>query len=165
MTQTQFNKALVAVQDRLWYFALSLTSDREKARELLQETSLRALANRDKFAHNTDFRAWTFSIMRNIFLNNHKREVRTKKIFDESSGDFHLLFPKNNIYPSPESFYSAKEIRQCIHELADEYRLPFSMFLDGYSYKELAACFHLNLGTLKSRIFFSRKKLKKALTG
>jgi len=163
MTQAQFDNALLGVRDRLWYYALSLTSDRENAKDLLQETCLKALVNKDKFIPKTDFRAWTFTIMKNIFLNNRKRDVRTKKIFDRSGGDFHLLFSKNNLYPSPDSFYRAKEILSYIQKLEDEYRIPFTMFLKGYTYKELTDYFNLNISTLKSRIFFSRKKLKKAL--
>ncbi|MGV8135016.1 MAG: RNA polymerase sigma factor [Mangrovibacterium sp.] len=163
MTQAQFDNALLSVRDRLWYYALSLTSDRENAKDLLQETCLKALVNKDKFIPKTDFKAWTFTIMKNLFLNNRKRDRRTKKIFDKSSGDFHLLFSKNSLYSSPESIYRTKEILSCIQALEDEYRIPFIMFLDGHKYKELTEYFNLNISTLKSRIFFSRKKLKKAL--
>jgi RNA polymerase sigma-70 factor (ECF subfamily) len=163
MTQAQFNNALLSVRDRLWHYALRLTSDREKAKDLLQETCLKALVNKDRFIPKTDFRAWTFTIMKNLFLNNRKRDIRTKKIFDRSDGDFHLLFSKNNLYPSPESFYRAKEILNCIYTLEDDPRTPFTVFLDGYTYKKLTDYFNLNLNTLKSRIFFSPKRLRKAL--
>jgi len=164
MTEKQFNNELLAMRDKLWYDALSLTSDHENAKDLLQDTFLKALIHRDKFVHNTDFKAWTYRIMQYTFINNYKRNIRTKKIFDKSNVDFRLLFSNDNLYPSPDSFFSFKEILNCINTLENEYRLPFTMFLDGYTYKELTDYFKLNVGTLKSRIFFSRKKLKKVLT-
>ena len=163
MTQLQFNTALLGLQDKLLYYALSLTSDHEKAEDLLQETFLKALVYRDKFAQNTNFKAWIYTIMKNTFINNYRRNVKSKNTFDGSNNDFHLKSSKDKSYPSPESIYSSKEITKCINALEDEYRVPFNMFLDGYKYKEIAEDLNLPLGTVKSRIFFTRKKLEKSL--
>jgi RNA polymerase sigma-70 factor (ECF subfamily) len=73
------------------------------------------------------------------------------------------LFTKDKVYPGPDSFYSSKEINKTIDALEDEYKVPFTMFLDGYKYKEIAEELVLPLGTVKSRIFFTRKKLEKSL--
>lgn len=163
MTQLQFNSALLGLQDKLLYYALSLTSDHEKAEDLLQETFLKALVYRDKFAQNTNFKAWIYTIMKNTFINNYRRNVKSKNTFDGSNNDYHLKSSKDKSYPSPESIYSSKEITKCINALEDEYRVPFNMFLDGYKYKEIAEDLNLPLGTVKSRIFFTRKKLEKSL--
>ena len=163
MTQLQFNTALLGLQDKLLYYALSLTSDHEKAQDLLQETFLKALTYRQKFIPNTNFKAWIYTIMKNTFINNYRRNVKSKNTFDGSNNDFHLKFSKDKSYPSPESIYSSKEIIKCINALEDEYKVPFNMFLDGYKYKEIAEDLQLPLGTVKSRIFFTRKKLEKSL--
>lgn len=163
MTQLQFNSALLGLQDKLLYYALSLTSDHEKAQDLLQETFLKALVYRDKFAQNTNFKAWIYTIMKNTFINNYRRNVKSKNTFDGTNNDFHLKSSKDKSYPSPESIYSSKEITKCINALEDEYKVPFNMFLDGYKYKEIAEDLNLPLGTVKSRIFFTRKKLEKSL--
>lgn len=163
MTQLQFNTALLGLQDKLLYYALSLTSDQEKAQDLLQETFLKALTYRDKFTQNTNFKAWIYTIMKNTFINNYRRNVKAKNTFDGSNNDFHLKFSMDKIYPSPDSFFSSKEILKNINALEDEYKVPFTMFLDGYKYKEIAEHLNLPLGTVKSRIFFTRKKLEKAL--
>jgi RNA polymerase sigma-70 factor (ECF subfamily) len=163
MTQLQFNTALLGLQDKLLYYALSLTSDHEKAQDLLQETFLKALTYRDKFTQNTNFKAWIYTIMKNTFINNYRRNVKAKNTFDGTNNDFHLKISKDKSYPSPESDYSSKEITKCINALEDEYKVPFNMFLDGYKYKEIAEQLELPLGTVKSRIFFTRKKLEKTL--
>lgn len=163
MTQIQFNNTLLSLKKNLRYYALSLTSDSEKADDLLQETMLKALTYRDKFRENTNFKAWIYTIMRNTFINDYRRNVKRKDTFDNMSNDIHLLHSPDRVYPSPDSFYNSKEIRANIEALEDQYRVPFNMFLEGYKYKEIAKELELPLGTVKSRIFFTRKKLEKSL--
>ncbi|NQU84395.1 MAG: sigma-70 family RNA polymerase sigma factor [Mariniphaga sp.] len=164
MTQIQFNNALLGLQDKLHYYALSLTTDQERANDLLQETFLKALTYREKFTQNTNFKAWIYTIMKNTFINDYRRNVKTKNTFDGTNNDFHLKFSKDKMYPGPDSFYSSKEINKSINALENEYRVPFTMFLEGYKYKEIANKLELPLGTVKSRIFFTRKKLEKSLS-
>ena len=163
MTQIQFNNALLGLSNKLHYYALSLTSDSERADDLLQETFLKALTYREKFAQNTNFKAWIYTIMKNTFINDYRRNVKTKNTFDGSGSDLHLLYSKDVVDPGPDSQFSSKEINKTIDELEDEYRIPFTMFLDGFKYKEIAEDLNLPLGTVKSRIFFTRKKLEKSL--
>lgn len=164
MTQIQFNNALLGLQDKLHYYALSLTSDGERANDLLQETFLKALTYRDKFAQNTNFKAWIYTIMKNTFINDYRRNVKIKNTFDGANNEFHLKFSKDKMYPGPDSFYHSKEISKSINSLENDYKVPFTMFLDGYKYKEIAKELELPLGTVKSRIFFTRKKLEKSLS-
>ncbi|MFZ5430409.1 MAG: sigma-70 family RNA polymerase sigma factor [Bacteroidota bacterium] len=164
MTQVQFNNALMGLSDKLHYYALSLTADSEKANDLLQETFLKALTYRDKFAQNTNFKAWIYTIMKNTFINDYRRGIKTKNTFEGSTGDYHITSTRDKVYPSPDSFYSTREINNTIQDLEDDYRIPFTMFLEGYKYKEIADELNLPLGTVKSRIFFTRKKLEKSLS-
>ena len=163
MTQIQFNNKLLSLQNKLLYYALSLTADRERANDLLQETMLKALTYREKFKQNTNFKAWVYTIMKNTFINDYRRKVKKNNTFDQSNSDLHLLFSKDKVYPAPDSFYSTKEIRSTIDGLDKDYKVPFKMFLEGYKYKEIAEQLELPLGTVKSRIFFTRKRLEKSL--
>ena len=164
MTQVQFNNSLLSLQNKLHFYVLSLTSDSERAEDLLQETFLKALTYRDKFTQNTNFKAWIYTIMKNTFINDYRRNTKSKSTFEGSNSDFHLMFSKDKVYPSPESLYNTTEIQKSIDALEDEYKVPFTMFLDGFKYKEISDELNLPLGTVKSRIFFTRKKLEKALT-
>ena len=163
MTQLQFQTALLEQQDRLLYYAKSLTSDTDKAQDLLQETFLKALTYSDKFTHNTNFKAWIYTIMKNTFINDYRRSMNTKNTFEIANNEFNLKIDKDKGYPSPESIYNSKEIIKCINALEDEYKTPFNLFLEGFKYKEIAEELNLPLGTIKSRIFFTRKKLEKSL--
>ncbi len=164
MTQIQFNNALLGLQDKLHYYALSLTADQERANDLLQETFLKALTYRNKFKQNTNFKAWIYTIMKNTFINDYRKNVKMRNTLDRSHNAIHLKGSKDKVYPGPDSFYNFREINKSIHALESEYRIPFTMFLDGYKYKEIAEKLDLPLGTVKSRIFFTRKKLEKTLS-
>ena len=70
MSMPNFKKDLLEVQAELFRFAYKLTADRDDANDLLQETSLKALDNEDKYIPDTNFKGWMYTIMRNIFINN-----------------------------------------------------------------------------------------------
>lgn len=163
MTQLQFNTALLGLQDKLLYYALSLTTDKERANDLLQDTCLKALTYREKFAANTNFKAWLYTIMKNTFINNYRRNLKTRITFEGTSSETPIKFQIDKNGQSPESIYNSKEIVKCINALDTEYKVPFKMFLDGYKYKEIAENMNVPLGTVKSRIFFARKKLENTL--
>ena len=63
-----FEERLVGLQSNLLNFAYQLTTDREQAEDLLQDTTLKALSNEDKYVDNVNFKGWIFTIMRNIFM-------------------------------------------------------------------------------------------------
>ena len=104
MKSLSFRKDLIGVQEELLRFAYKLTANREEANDLLQETSLKALDNEEKYVPDTNFKGWMYTIMRNIFINNYRKIVR---------------------------------------EIAEKLDLP--------------------LGTVKSRIFFTRQRLQQEL--
>ena len=67
--------------------------------------------------------------------------------------------PHDKGYISPESIYAEAEIEKAINSLSDGFRIPFRMHVEGYKYKEIADKLDLKIGTVKSRIFFTRQKL------
>jgi RNA polymerase sigma-70 factor (ECF subfamily) len=64
---------------------------------------------------------------------------------------------------SPDSVLRTKEISKTVKNLTNDHRIPFEMHTHGYKYKEIAEHMNLSIGTVKSRIFFSRKKLMSSL--
>lgn len=160
MGTTAFQENLTKLQDNLLNFAYKLTSNRDDAYDLLQDTTLKALYNEDKYADNTNFKGWVFTIMRNLFINNYRRNARAATIVDTTDNLYHLNLSQDSGLESPEDSYGAKEITSAIAEFSDEYRIPFSMHVAGYKYSEIAEEMDLPLGTVKSRIFFARKKLQ-----
>ena len=163
MTTMEFNYQLTSLQTSLERFALSLTQNIEDARDLMQETFLKALSYRDKFTDHTNLKAWVFTIMKNTFINNYRRSVKSRTTFDNTDDLFFLNLNKEAADDTPEMSFSAMEIEKKIEALEDEYRIPFKMHTAGYKYKEIADKLNLKIGTVKSRIFFSRQKLMDSL--
>lgn len=163
MTAVQFNQRLLSMQDKLLYFALSLTANDEDARDLLQETTLKALTYRDQFVNNTNFKAWVFTIMKNTFINNYRRVQKTRNTFDSTEDAIRAAYKKNYTSETPENVYAVMEMNSKVEKLDDEFRVPFKMHTQGYKYKEIAEHLDLPIGTVKSRIFFTRKKLQEML--
>jgi len=147
------------MKSNLQRFAMSLTSDRDTALDLVQDTYLKAITYKDKFADFTNLKAWVFTIMKNTFINNYRRNIKENTIIDGTQDLYYINQPYDKGFISPESRYSEGEIEKAINSLDDEFRIPFQMHLDGYKYKEIADELGLKIGTVKSRIFFTRQKL------
>ncbi len=160
---SSIQQQLLALQDNMLNFAYILTSDREEAKDLLQDTTLKVLDNKDKFTDNVNFKGWVFTIMRNIFINNYRRITRNQTVVDRSEDLYHLNLPQESGLDTPEGAFNVKEITKAINSFADEYRIPFTMHVAGYKYNEIAEKMNLPLGTVKSRIFFARQRLQTIL--
>ena len=160
MGSSNFQTKLLGLQKNLLNFAYILTANRDDAYDLLQDTTLKALDNQDKYVDNVNFKGWVFTIMRNIFINNYRRSSRAATIVDTTDNLYHLNLSQDSRFESPEESYGAAEITAAINEFPEEYRVPFSMHVAGYKYNEIAEHMNLPLGTVKSRIFFARKKLQ-----
>jgi RNA polymerase sigma-70 factor (ECF subfamily) len=165
MSAIEFNSEVLSFSKPLRYFALNLTSNDEAAKDLVQETLLKAISNRHRFAEKTNLKAWLYTIMKNIFINNYRRSTKTNTIVDTTKDLFFINLPQNNGPVSPESKYSEREILQKIESLEADYKLPFTMYFDGYKYKDIADYLNLPIGTVKSRIFLARKQLMEMLAG
>lgn len=160
---TNFTKDLINIQDDLLRFAYKLTSDREEANDLLQETSLKALDNEDKYTPETNFKGWVYTIMRNIFINNYRKIVREQTFVDQTENLHHLNSSSELASESTDRAYDLKEMHRVVNALPREYKVPFSMHVAGFKYREIAEKLGLPLGTVKSRIFFTRQKLQQEL--
>ena len=135
MKSLSFRKDLVGVQEELLRFAYKLTTDREEANDLLQETS----------------------------LNNYRKVVRDQTFVDRTDNLYHLNLPQDAGFESTENAYDLKEMHRVVNALPKEYRVPFAMHVSGFKYREIAEKLNLPLGTIKSRIFFTRQKLQEEL--
>lgn len=163
MANTKFQSKLISLQSNMLNFAYLLTSNRDDANDLVQDTMLKVLDNEDKFVDNANFKGWVFTIMRNLFINGYRKASRTTVLIDRSEDLYLLNLPQENNESTPEGALSVKEIAAVVNSFSDEYRIPFNMHMAGYKYQEIAEKVGLPLGTIKSRIFFARKRLRDQL--
>ena len=160
MSTLDFDQILIKNTEFLKPFAFTLTRDQEAAKDLVQETLYRALANKEKYHIGTNIKAWMYTIMRNIFINNYRRKSKQQTIFDHTANDF--LLDTNQVAVANEAIatLNMKEVQEAIHKLPEIFRNPFLLYFDGYKYHEIADMLKEPLGTIKSRIHFARKLLK-----
>jgi RNA polymerase sigma-70 factor (ECF subfamily) len=151
---------LLANAEFLRPFAVTLTRDNETAKDLFQETLFRALANKEKYNVGTNIKAWLYTIMRNVFINDYRRKARQNTVFDNTPNDFLLDYNQTTASNSAEKTLQLKEIQTLIHNLPDIFKKPFLLYFDGFKYHEIADMLKEPLGTIKSRIHFARKLLK-----
>ena len=164
MSNPEFNEMLLSNADFLKPFAINLTRDTEAANDLFQETLYKALANKEKYNVGTNIKAWLFTIMRNIFINNYRRKAKQKTILDSTPNDYLINLKQATVSNAAESDMQVKEINKAIRQLPEIFKTPFLLYFDGYKYNEIAEVLHEPLGTIKSRIHFARKLLKEQIS-
>ncbi len=160
MSTIEFDSRFDQMSSLLHSFAYNLTKNVEDAKDLFQETAFRALTNKEKFRAGTNFKAWLFTIMKNIFINNYRKKMRTNTIIDSTDNLFYINSGASIISNGGESKIMMQELTGMVENLDSSTRIPFIMHYSGYKYQEIADCLDLPLGTVKSRIFFARKELK-----
>jgi len=163
MTTIEFNTQLMKLENQLGYFALSLTNDDEDAKDLVQDTLVKAIVNKDKYHDDTNLKAWTYTIMKNTFINNYRRKAKANTMLDNTEDLYFLNSSIHNNNSFADSHQSTSEIVSEIKKLDLSQRKPFEMHIAGFKYKEIADHMNISIGTVKSRIFFTRKKLMNTL--
>ena len=101
--------------------------------------------------------------MRNLFINDYRKASRKATVSDQSEDQYLLNLPQDSGYETPDGSMAVQEIHRVINSFSDDYRVPFSMHLQGYRYAEIAEETGLPLGTVKSRIYFARQRLQTEL--
>lgn len=159
MVALEFNNHLNKLSSILLTFAYNLTKNSDDAQDLYQETAYRALTNQDKFRDGTNFKAWVFTIMKNIFINDYRKKAKSNVIVDETDNLYYINLG-GTISNLAESGMIMEELEFMVENLDRSIRVPFVMHYQGFKYQEIAEHLDLPLGTVKSRIFFARKELK-----
>ena len=162
-SKRSFQSSVLGMQGNLMSFAMKLTLNKDKAQDLVQETTLKALNSEDKFGENVNFKGWMLTIMRNTFINNYRRTSRECASVDESEGLYVVNMAVDDVNETPEGAYACGEINRIIAGLPKEYREAFNLHLAGYKYEEICEKLDMPMGTVKSRIFFTRQKLRELL--
>ncbi len=164
MTTTEFNLQLSSLNHCLFANALRLAQNKHNAQDLMQETTMRAFACRHNFTEGTNFKAWVYAIMFNCFVNDYRKLVTRRKFvcLMEDNIEGVMEQPVKNL---GNSVVMMKELRNILNGLCEIYRIPFELHFNGFGYQEIAEQLDIPLGTVKSRIFFARKKLKSMIAG
>ncbi|RZK49698.1 MAG: sigma-70 family RNA polymerase sigma factor [Pedobacter sp.] len=163
MTQLQFNSQLNVHAASLHALAMNFTKDADDANDLVQDTLMKAVMYYGKFKEGTNLKGWLFTIMRNTFINNYRRMVKTNNLITKSDeiSSAHLQFSASK--NSAGSKFVMSDIQKALATLQPEYYVPFIKYFEGYRYHEIAEELNIPIGTVKTRIHVARGILKKYL--
>jgi RNA polymerase sigma-70 factor (ECF subfamily) len=164
MTSLEFTSQVQKISSSLRPVAMNLTRDADDAKDLVQETLLKALLNKDKFKAGTNLKAWLYTIMRNTFINNYNKITKRSSNIDSTEYFQYFNTDENYItHNGATTDFVVRDINEAIASLGSDYRTPFMMYYIGYKYLEIAEKLQIPIGTVKNRIHIARKDLKAAL--
>lgn len=165
MKNKAFNDQILEYQQILKNLARRFTTDHEEINDLIQETFIRSLKFMDQYVDNPRVVSWLFVIMRNIYINQYKRQSY-KNQYEELSmhyNSYHI-----SAEPLCEEVFDKRmmleDISTILEEMPDAHSKIFNHYIDGYKYRELSDMYGIPEGTIKSRIHIIRKTLQKTLS-
>lgn len=152
--------------DGLYSFAMTLTHDPTTAEDLVQDTWLRAVRHAHQFAPGTQCKAWLFTILRNLWLNQVRRENHGPR-FEELDEEREQSL-EDGINLDPQVLYLREEtrttVRQALSRMPWEYReIVVLRDMEDFSYREIAEMLDCPIGTVMSRLARARRKLRELL--
>lgn len=153
-------KEVITVMPHLRAFARFLTGHRERADDLVQDAVVRALTAAHQFQPGTNFKAWMFTILRNLFYNEGRKAKVKLDPLDDVTANQHAMGP------TQEAGLEFDDFRRAFWRLTEEQREVLILVgASGVSYEEAAEICQCAVGTIKSRVSRARTQLSKILTG
>lgn len=168
--QSIFDREFLPLLRALYNFAYRLTLDRDDARDLVQETFLRAYRAMDSFRKGTNAKAWLFRILKNNFINDYRRKRREPVKVDYQDVEYSYNAEENNRPISGELRVDTlrnlmgDEISNALNALDEDFRAVIILCdLEDFKYEEIAEILDIPIGTVRSRLHRARNLLKEKL--
>jgi RNA polymerase sigma-70 factor (ECF subfamily) len=167
---TEFEAEALPHMDVLYNFALRTTGNEDDARDLLQETYLKAYRFWDKYEKGTNIRAWLFRIMKNSYINRYRKETKEPdKVDYEDIENFYNSIRAESTDPNDlqQQLYGnllGDEVTRALQSLPDDFRTVVILCdIEGLTYEEIAEFVECPIGTVRSRLHRGRKLLQAKL--
>jgi len=162
MTKPEFTRLYSDVEIYLFRFAKKLTKSEFEAKDLVQETVLRAYNKKDSFRKSTSFKSWISTIMFHSFVSAYRKEKRQMN-YRREINDL-LVIPVSTAH-SNDGYHSLiqEDITVQLDVLSPKMRATFELHIQGYRYAEISDILEIPSGTVKSRINYARVQLRKCL--
>jgi len=163
-TRARFEQEVLPHLTPVYNTALRLARSDPDARDLVQETMLRAFRTYDGFTPGTNARAWLFTILYSVFINRYRKARRDPDVLsmDDLAARFHQEFQApvaSEVRPA-----TAAEVERAVMALPEAFRTAVVLVdLEDLSYEEAAGVMDCPVGTLRSRLFRARRLLADAL--
>jgi RNA polymerase sigma factor (sigma-70 family) len=163
MTTLNFDPAIHTHKPELLNFAMSFTKDINDADDLVQDTYVKAIRYYHLYQEGTNLKGWLYTIMKNTYINNYRSKKMRSRVVETTEDliSYHLV--KSASSNRAEAEFMGGDINKALNNLSDEYRIPFLKYFEGYKYYEIAEELQIPIGTVKTRIFVARKRLRSKL--
>lgn len=163
MDKIEFSKKFEQHKTKLYGFAMKLTRNHEDAKDLIQETVYRAYKNIDNFRPGSNFKSWITTIMRNTFINKYRKDQRRFNLENYLEATRHQRLAEEIVQNQGESNQLLEELEEMMDALKGDLKYSFMLKFRGYKYEEIAKKLNLPLGSVKSKIFYAKKELRKMI--
>jgi RNA polymerase sigma-70 factor (ECF subfamily) len=163
MSTIEFGNLIVTHSNFLYQLAMKLTRNNDDSNDLLQETFLKAIKNKEKYQDGTNIKGWLYTIMKNTFINNYRKKKYQNTFVDETDNKFFINQNEVDKEVRTDRIVDTEYMMRQIDSVEKTYVDTFMMYYNGYKYEEIAEIMGIPLGTVKSRIFLARKKMMEKL--
>ena len=166
----EFQREAVPHMNILHNYALRMTGNSDDAKDLVQETFLKAYRFWDKYEKGTNIRAWLFRIMKNSYINRYRKETKEPNTVDyEDIQNFYNSIRLESSDPNDlqEKIFGGlleDDVARAIESLPDDFRTVVILCdIEGLTYEEIAEFVDCPIGTIRSRLHRGRKMLRSKL--
>src|SRR5690606_32032411 len=163
MNKLEFNTLVIRQAESLKAYARNFTRDQDDANDLVQDTLLKAVTYFKNFKEGTNLKGWLYTIMKNTFINNYRRVVKTNSFITKEEEITNANLVVSATKNKGENKFVMEDINQALSSLSEDYYVPFTMYFEGYKYHEISDHLNIPIGTVKTRIHVARKVMKKTL--
>jgi|ERR1051326_1391608 RNA polymerase sigma-70 factor (ECF subfamily) len=167
----EFDREAIPHMDILYNYALRMTANAEDAKDLIQETFLKAYRFWDKYEKGTNIRAWLFRIMKNSYINRYRKETKEPETVDYNEiQNFYNSIRDQASDPNDlqEKIFSGlleDDVARALESLPEDFSTVVILCdIEGLSYEEIAEFVDCPVGTIRSRLHRGRKMLRSKLS-
>jgi RNA polymerase sigma-70 factor (ECF subfamily) len=167
----RFERDALVFMDQLYAAALRYTKNPEDARDLVQDTYLKAFNSFHQFEEGTNLRAWLYRILTTTFINTYRKDQRRPQLASGELEDWQLAEAQSHTSDLGKSAevealenLPDSDIKRALQEIPEEFRIAVYLAdVEGFSYKEIANIVEVPAGTVMSRLHRGRKLLREKL--
>jgi RNA polymerase sigma-70 factor (ECF subfamily) len=169
---TRFERDALIFTDQLYSAALRYTKNPEDARDLVQDTYLKAFTSFHQFEEGTNLRAWLYRVLTTTFINSYRKKQRQPLISNNEIEDWQVAKAQSHTSDQGKSAevealeaLPDSDIKRALQELPEDFRMVvYFADVEGFAYKEIAEILGVPAGTVMSRLHRGRKQLREKLT-
>jgi RNA polymerase sigma-70 factor (ECF subfamily) len=168
----RFERDALVFMDQLYAAALRYTKNPEDARDLVQDTYLKAFNSFHQFEEGTNLRAWLYRVLTTTFINTYRKDQRRPQLASGELEDWQLAEAQSHTSDLGKSAevealenLPDSDIKRALQEIPEEFRIAVYLAdVEGFSYKEIADIVEVPAGTVMSRLHRGRKLLREKLS-